>query len=431
MKIKNKIFKNKLFNVCYLFTLSKLDNSLTEFYQWFVGFSDAESSFSIHSILHSDGKRISRFCFIFWIELHKDDLGVLEFIKSKLEIGNIRLFKDKCIFTVSDKQGVYKLISIFEKYNLNTTKYLDYLDFKKAFVLYHERDKNLKVIKAEELKNKILDLKGNMNTKRSIFSMPTNHKILITKYWLLGFIEGDGSFFISRTDIEPIFSIQLAEDQLSVLIKIKEFMIKNLGFDKYSFHKLNSSSVIAINKQKPRLGKPSVIFAIKNIFILNNYLIPYFESIEFLTKKDKDFEDFKIICKAVYNGSHKIDEIKSLILKLSYTMNNFRLSTYSGSTEFLSKFEKDQIINAKPTIEHLSDGRIIDIETKEILPSVRSCVYEIRKPNGEVLIVESFNEVLVTVNVGFRTLKRLLDVGQTAELKGHIVKRIPVFYPLN
>jgi len=95
---------------------------------------------------------------------------------------NIRLFKDKCIFTVSDKQGVYKLISIFEKYNLNTTKYLDYLDFKKAFVLYHERDKNLKVIKAEELKNKILDLKGNMNTKRSIFSMPTNHKILITKY---------------------------------------------------------------------------------------------------------------------------------------------------------------------------------------------------------------------------------------------------------
>src|SRR5437667_7869578 len=115
-------------------------------------------------------------------------------------------------------------------------------------------------------------------------------------------------------------------------------MIKNLGFDKYSFHKLNSSSVIAINKQKPTLGKPSLIFAIKNIFILNNYLIPYFESIEFLTKKGKDFEYFKIICKAVYNGSHKIDEIKSLILKLSYTMNNFRLSTYSGSTEFLSKF---------------------------------------------------------------------------------------------
>ena len=85
MKIKNKIFKNKLFNVCYLFTLSKLDNSLTEFYQWFVGFSDAESSFSIHSILHSDGKRISRFSFIFCIELHKDDLGVLEFIKNKRE----------------------------------------------------------------------------------------------------------------------------------------------------------------------------------------------------------------------------------------------------------------------------------------------------------------------------------------------------------
>ena len=81
------------------------------FQQWFVGFSDAESSFIIHKVLDKNGN-ISKFSFMFTIELHIDDLHTLEFIKNKLELGNIRIYKDKCIFTISDKQGVYKLISI-------------------------------------------------------------------------------------------------------------------------------------------------------------------------------------------------------------------------------------------------------------------------------------------------------------------------------
>jgi hypothetical protein len=97
-------------------------------------------------------------------------------------------------------------------------------------------------------------------------------------------------------------------------------------------YKLKYSSAIAINFQKARANsKASNLLIIKNIYILNNYFIPFFKDLEFRTKKGKDFIDFKIICKAVYNGSHKIDEIKLLILKLSLTMNNFRLSTYSGS----------------------------------------------------------------------------------------------------
>ena len=103
-----------------------------------MGFSDAESSFIIHKVLDKNGN-ISKFSFMFTIELHIDDLYTLEFIKDKFGFGNIRIFKDKCIFTVSDKQGVSKLISIFDEFNLNTTKYFDYLNFKKAFLLYHER----------------------------------------------------------------------------------------------------------------------------------------------------------------------------------------------------------------------------------------------------------------------------------------------------
>lgn len=82
-------------------------------------------------------------------------------------------------------------------------------------------------------------------------------------------------------------------------------------------------------------------------------------------------------------------------MKLSYTMNNFRLSTNPGESSiiYLIKSEIDKINNAKPTLEHLSDGRVRDIDTRKIVSSKASCVYEISKPiNGEVLIVESLDE---------------------------------------
>lgn len=50
-------------------------------------------------------------------------------------------------------------------------------------------------------------------------------------------------------------------------------------------------------------------------------------------------------------------------------MNNFRLSSYSGSLESLSQDERDLLINARPTIEHLNDGCQIDIVTKVVLTS--------------------------------------------------------------
>jgi hypothetical protein len=77
------------------------------------------------------------------IALHKDDEEVLRYISAKLGVGGVRLYKNECIFSVTDKKGILLLISIFDKYNLNTSKYLDYLDFKQAFFYYINRNNNL------------------------------------------------------------------------------------------------------------------------------------------------------------------------------------------------------------------------------------------------------------------------------------------------
>ena len=245
-----------------------------EFYRWFVGFSDAESSFGIFPLLNNKKTKVEAFSFKFTIGLHNDDLDVLNYIKSKLGFGKIYQNGDSQTFIVTKKEDIKKLISIFYKYKLNTTKYLDYLDLKEAFNLYHERGGNL----TEELTTQILKLKNNMNTNRSNFNMSENH-IVITKSWLLGFLEGDGSFSLERSSLVPVFSILSTEKQLPVLMKIKEFLKNNLGFDLYSLHKLEcSSSVFTISTGKAiKNSKPlACCFQIKNIHVLNNYLVPFF-----------------------------------------------------------------------------------------------------------------------------------------------------------
>jgi hypothetical protein len=344
-----------------------------------------------------------------------------------LGVGKIYSYSDKQNLVVTKKEDIYKLISVFEKYTLNSSKYLDFLDFKLAFTLYQNREKL-----TDPLISKILELKNNMNTKRIHYNMPENH-ILITKSWLLGFIEGDGSFSLERATFGPIFSIKLSEIQLPLLLKIKEYLENNLGFDSYSIYKLKSTSIISVRSEKARdIGKslPLAVLTIKNIHVLNNYLIPFLSEEEFMTKKSTDFLDFKLICNIVYNGGHRKEEIASLVLKLSYTMNNYRLSTY----HYLSKDEKYMLINTQPTIEHLKDGRQIDIITKEVLRRrSSSCIYEIIKPSGEILLAPNLQESAKILGTKFNNLKKHLavldNITEGVVLKDHKVRRIPVFYP--
>lgn len=96
--------------------------------------------------------------------------------------------------------------------------------------------------------------------------------------------------------------------------------------------------------------------------------------------------------------------------KESDQQNNFRLSTYLGSVESLSKDERDLLINARPTIEHLNDGRQRDIVTKKVVHRrSSSCVYEIIKPTGEVLIKPNLAEAAQIAGTDFNTLKRRLN----------------------
>lgn len=234
----------------------------------------------------------------------------------------------------------------------------------------------------------------------------------------------------------PTFSIELTGVQLPVLLKIKEFLENSLGFDPYSLYKLKNSSIIAINTIKAKNNtKSSVSLTIKNINVLNNYFIPFFAESVFLTKKALDFNDFKLISKAVFIGGHRTEMVRSLILKLSNTMNNFRLSTYKGTVQKLNIKEINIITEAIPTIQHLLDGRVIDIYTKKLLPRLVTCVYEIYNADESFVLANSLTEAASIVGLYPDTLSKYLDIevlnttSTFVYIKNIKIRRVKVFLP--
>ena len=396
------------------------NNQDVEFYKWFSGFTDAEGSFMI-----TPAKQAKGFSFRFSIGLHIDDLNVLNYIKDKLGFGKVYSSNNTCYFNVTKKEDILKLINIFDAYLLNSTKRFNFLDLKKAYYLYYDRD-----LLTPELTNQILDIKNNMNNLRE--NLHNLQEFNISKEWLLGFIEGDGSFSLSRNTMEPVFSIKLSETELSLLYAIKEYLINNLSLDIYSVNKLEGSSVISCFAGKGKAvnnSKPLATLTIKNLHFNNNVFIPFLDESQFISKKGLDFKDFKLICLIIYIGGYRIERIKNLLIKLSMTMNNSRLSNYIGEKVSISPTDLKDILASEETIQHLSDGRELDIKTKKLIHRrSSSSVFEIFKPSGEILIKRNLADSAKEIGVGFNTLKRQLDNSLSeVEYKGYKIKRIGVF----
>lgn len=157
--------------------------------------------------------------FRFQINLHKDDINVLYFIQNILGFGEVRSFDNYSSFTVTRLKDIAKIIDIFYQYPLQSTKWLNFLDFAKAYRLYTNQPKNSKLIE------EILNIKNGMNQKRSDFTIPKDKAINITPYWLLGFIEGEGCFSINRHNKFRLdFSLSQAIIDLNLMQNIKIYL---------------------------------------------------------------------------------------------------------------------------------------------------------------------------------------------------------------
>ena len=104
----------------------------SQFSKWLTGFIDGEGSFQV--FLDRQYLRV-----MFRIRLHKDDINVLQKIQEFLGVGRVVLDGNTCVFIISNvKDLINVLFPLLEKYNLYTTKWLDYIDFKKVVYFLSE-----------------------------------------------------------------------------------------------------------------------------------------------------------------------------------------------------------------------------------------------------------------------------------------------------
>lgn len=309
-----------------------------EFIEWFRGFVDAEGCFHIYK------RRGNSFEFRFSIGLHIDDKAVLEYIYDNLRIGKVRLnIKENVVtYNVIANDEIATLIELFSRFNLNTTKHLNFLVFREAYLFYINWGKDCRVELVEEIEN----LRSGMNSKRIDFTMPKEHKFSITPYWLLGFIEGDGSFSYKSLSKEANFNL-IQKGNKDLLEAIAEFL--------QSYSQINSvvEEIPELELLRNTLAKDSSrdwVFiseshglcnlSICNTFYLNVVIVPLLDNLNWRSKKYLDYCDWKLILAIITKGFHYLPEGVNLIEIISSQMNNYRLSTYLPQIQKIS-YEKE------------------------------------------------------------------------------------------
>jgi|SRR6186713_226587 len=147
--------------------IENIPNASSQFLNWLVGFVDAEGSFIL--LPNYSGTSVS---FRFTIVLHVDDIEILHKIEKTLGVGCVR--KDKirnsADFSVYKFEDILRvIIPIFQKFPLQTTKFLDYICFYEAVLIkLNSESLGLNKIISKTDFIKIKNLKTSMNSGRSI-----------------------------------------------------------------------------------------------------------------------------------------------------------------------------------------------------------------------------------------------------------------------
>jgi LAGLIDADG endonuclease/Cytochrome b/b6/petB len=324
------------------------------FMQWFVGFTDAEGTFLINI---RNNKEVH---FVFKITLHINDISVLYSIKNKLGIGIVSIEGKSCSFRIHSFQTIIDiLIPIFDKYFLLTHKQLNFKDWKKAIILKFNSKKNNRSIDNITFK-KILDIKNNMNNLRTNFDNYIITDNMISKYWLLGFVEGDGTFHFSNTS--AIFGI--SQKDKKILEVISNF-IENINLSPIYDNLIIPNKPNCIIKN----NKGSYQLVITDIDVLFQYIYPFFKELGFYSRKGIDFKFWSLGLFLIVCGYYCLPKGKEFLIKLSNNMNSKRY--FSNIFDIFDIEEIENIFNSNPPFDIFS-GKSHFILAKEFALFKRS-----------------------------------------------------------
>jgi len=227
------------------------------------------------------GRNDNYFSFKFEVYMHKDDGPMLKYIANRLGVGHVYVREHFANFSVKNQKDLLTIINIFDKYPLNTSKNLNYLLWKKGYKLYQDRKKSRDSLD-KDLKNlteELVNLKNQMNRKRSDFEQPDNHRVYITPYWLLGFVEAEGFFSVSTKNYSLVFGIGQTASEAVVLEAIQKFLLELPGKYKITRSDSNIVSFTVSEKTKNENSKPMATLTTYKSDYITNVLVPFFDNL--------------------------------------------------------------------------------------------------------------------------------------------------------
>lgn len=163
-----------------------------------------------------------------------------------------------------------------------------------------------------------------MNSQRKTFDKNKLPKRSLTPYRLF-FVEGDGTFCLPN--LIPYFGIKQHYKNIHFLYEIAEYL-NSLPYNPEigpNIDNLNTKPVAGVHE--PNLDTGISSLSVTNILQLYNYVLPFFKSLEFKSRKAEDFKYWERAVKLKALGyTTKLDG-KNCLIEISKYINNKRYST--------------------------------------------------------------------------------------------------------
>lgn len=234
--------------------LYKNKNNSIEFEQWFVGFTDGDGNFHIGQQKAGDSIKWN---LSFKLAQSAYNGRVLNYIKKELGVGSITKDGNKLQFIIRDRKKIESiLIPIFDKYPLLTTKYFDYIKFKKALSILNNREftkeyKDIEIIKLKNSKPPVDYISPAWNNTSLPLTNVESINYVMTKSWLVGFIEAEGSFYLTKKDSNRIvhgFGLtqkldKIVLESIGILLHISTKVRYKDMYDHYILDTTNSRAI--------------------------------------------------------------------------------------------------------------------------------------------------------------------------------------------
>jgi hypothetical protein len=203
-------------------SLSKPCNKIqleNRFEQWLVGLTDGDGSF------HFSEQNPGKWVFYFKISQSSYNLRLLYYIKSNLNVGEVRVANDDMAeFRIRNTKILLdQIIPIFDKHCLLTSKYFHYDLFKKALII--KTNPSLTNIQKQNmlsiLKNKVLP-NDYISPAWSVINNSLNtlqeSEMVMSKSWIIGFTEAEGSFYLYSKDKDRIVHAFEITQKLDIIV---------------------------------------------------------------------------------------------------------------------------------------------------------------------------------------------------------------------